>query len=121
MKQNPRPLAAALAAVAALALPGMPLAQAQVTPQTLQSISMPNKVVTPIGQLEFFDGVPTDATIDKLYDNLDRMRGIEVYLNNQGAASMNAMRAGNASIGATGTASNKVPAASSRSNPSLCT
>ena len=61
MKQNPRPLAA-LAAVAALALPGMPLAQAQVTPQTLQSISMPNKVVTPIGQLEFFDGVPTDAT-----------------------------------------------------------
>ena len=63
MKQNPRPLAA-LAAVAALALPGMPLAQAQVTPQTLQSISMPNKVVTPIGQLEFFDGVPTDATYD---------------------------------------------------------
>ena len=106
MKQNPRPLAA-LAAVAAFALPGMPLAQAQVTPQTLQSISMPNKVVTPIGQLEFFDGVPTDATIDKLYDNLDRMRGIEVYLNNQGAASMNAMRAGNASIGAN--ASNKVP------------
>ena len=106
MKQNPRPLAA-LAAVAAFALPGMPLAQAQVTPQTLQSISMPNKVVTPIGQLEFFDGVPTDATIDKLYDNLDRMRGIEVYLNNQGAASMNAMRAGNASIGAD--ASNKVP------------
>ena len=46
MKQNPRPLAA-LAAVAAFALPGMPLAQAQVTPQTLQSISMPNPGFVP--------------------------------------------------------------------------
>ena len=48
----------------------------------------------------------TMPPIDKLYDNLDRMRGVEVYLNNQGAASLNAMRTGNASIGAN--ASNKV-------------
>ena len=82
------------------------VAQAQVSPETLKSISMADSVETPIGKLEFFDGVPNDATIDTLYDNLDRMRGVEVYLNNQGAGSLNAMRAGNASIGAD--SSNKV-------------
>lgn len=64
------------------------------------SIITPDKVETPIGKLEFFDGVPNKATIDKLYDNLDLMRGVEVYLNNLGAASLNAMRNGSAGIGA---------------------
>ena len=68
---------------------------------------MPDNLETSLGTLEFFDGVPSDATIDTLYDNLDRMRGVEVYLNNQGAGSLNAMRIGNAGIGAN--ASNIVP------------
>lgn len=50
-------------------------ALAQVSPQALQSISIPNKVETPIGPLDFFDGVPSRATAEKVYDNLDRMRG----------------------------------------------
>ena len=79
---------------------------AQVSEAELDAISIPAKVETTIGTLEFFDGVPTDATIDALYDNLDRMRGVDVYLNNHGAASLNAMRKGNAGIGAN--ASNKV-------------
>jgi len=79
---------------------------AEVSQQILESISIPNKVQTSIGTLEFFDGVPNDTTINKLYDNLDRMRAVEVYLNNHGAGSLNAMRKGNASIGAD--ASNKV-------------
>ncbi|QDV22525.1 DUF1254 domain-containing protein [Aureliella helgolandensis] len=79
---------------------------AQVSQETLKSIGIPDKVETPIGKLEFFDGVPTQATVETLYDNLDRMRAVEVYLNNQGAASLNAMRKGNAGIGAD--ASNKV-------------
>ena len=83
-----------------------PLAQAEVTAETLKKISMADEVDTSIGKLQFFDGVPNDATIDTLYDNLDRMRAVEVYLNNQGAASLNAMRAGNAGIGAD--SSNKV-------------
>lgn len=37
-------------------------ALAQVSPQALQSISIPNKVETPIGPLDFFDGVPSRAT-----------------------------------------------------------
>ncbi len=95
-----------LMATFVLAVISTQVSQAGQSVETLKSISMPDKVQTPIGKLEFFDGVPNDATIDTLYDNLDRMRGVEVYLNNQGAGSLNAMRAGNASIGAD--SSNKV-------------
>ncbi len=90
---------AALAAIVVLTWPGMQAAQAQVSPETLKSISTPDKVQTPIGKLEFFDGVPTDATVDTLYDNLDRMRGVEVFLDNVGALSVYSVIAGNASIG----------------------
>ncbi|QDS89184.1 hypothetical protein EC9_33810 [Rosistilla ulvae] len=89
-----------------MASAGSGSALAQVSQEMLRAIGMPDSVETPIGKLEFFDGVPNNATIDKLYDNLDRMRAVEVYLNNQGAASLNAMWKGNAGIGAD--ASNKV-------------
>ncbi|MCJ7453366.1 MAG: DUF1254 domain-containing protein, partial [Steroidobacteraceae bacterium] len=90
---------AALAVVVVLSWPGMQAAQAQVSPETLKSISTPDKVQTPIGRLEFFDGVPTDATVDTRYDNLDRMRGVEVFLDNVGALSVYSVIAGNAAIG----------------------
>ncbi|UJF22725.1 DUF1254 domain-containing protein [Shewanella sp. OMA3-2] len=83
-----------------VALTGAQTAQANVSEQQLQQISMPNKVETSIGTLEFFDGVPNKATIDTVYDNLDRMRAVQVFLDHQGAGSLNAMRKGNASIGA---------------------
>jgi hypothetical protein len=82
-------------------LPWIDIATAEVSPETLKSISIPDKIETSIGTLEFFDGVPSDASIDKLYDNLDRMRAVEVYLDNQGAASLYAMRKGNVGIGGT--------------------
>lgn len=85
-------------AVAALALTSMP-AQAQVSPETLKSISTANKVETPIGKLEFFDGVPTDKTVETVYDNLDRMRAVDVFLDNVGALSVYSVIAGNAGIG----------------------
>ena len=98
----------ALATAAAVILfTGSAMGQPKVSSETLESISIPDKVEASIGTLEFFDGVPSDTTIDKLYDNLDRMRGVQVYLDHQGAASLNAMRKGNASIGVT--ASNIVP------------
>ena len=74
-------------------------ARAEVSPQTLKSISTPSKVQTPVGKLEFFDGVPTDATVDTLYDNLDRMRAVSVFLDNVGALSVYSVIAGNAAIG----------------------
>ena len=75
---------------------------AEVSPAELAAISIPDKVETAIGTLDFFDGVPTDATVATLYDNLDRMRGMEVFLDNIGAVSMYSVRKGLADAGAEG-------------------
>jgi hypothetical protein len=75
-------------------------AVAEVSKQELKSISTPDSVKTSIGELKFFDGVPTDDTVKTVYDNLDRMRGVQVFLNTLGAASVYRLRAGNAKIGA---------------------
>ena len=69
-------------------------AAAEVSKEELASISTPDKVQTPIGELKFSDGVPTDDTVKKVYDNLDRMRGVEVFLNTLPGASMYRIRAG---------------------------
>ena len=47
-----------------LVLTAVQIVQADVSMETLKSISIPDKIETSIGTLEFFDGVPTDATID---------------------------------------------------------
>ena len=65
-----------------------------------EQIMTPDRVETRIGELEFFDGMPTDATIDKVYETLDLMRGVDVFLNFIPAASMEAMRMGMVGIGA---------------------
>ncbi len=44
-------------------------------------ITTPDKVETRLGTLNFFDGLPDEATVEKVYDNLDFMRGVEVFLN----------------------------------------
>ena len=86
-----------------LAAFGVPqIASAEVSEAELESISIPDKVETPIGTLEFFDGVPKDSTVTAVYDNLDRMRGIEVFLDNVGAVSMYKVRTGLADAGAKG-------------------
>lgn len=84
----------------ALALSMGQYAGAQVSEEELQSISTPDSVETPIGELKFFDGVPTDDTVKMIYDNLDRMRGVQVFLNTIGGASVYRLRVGNAKIGA---------------------
>lgn len=99
MKLCPEPLAILI--VLAL-LPTSFYVSADVSKDELQSISIPDSVETPIGTLEFFDGVPTNATIDTVYENLDRMRGVEVFLDNVGAVSMNSVRKGLAGAGAEG-------------------
>jgi hypothetical protein len=43
-------------------------------------IAMPDKVDTRLGTLNFFDGFPDDATVEKLYDNLDFQRAVQAYL-----------------------------------------
>lgn len=74
----------------------------EVSPEELRAISIPDTVETAIGTLEFFDGVPTDATIATVYDNFDRMRGLQVFLDNIGAVSMHSVRRGLDGAGAGG-------------------
>ncbi len=102
MNQIFKPIALlSLSSAIMLALPISNTAQAQVSAETLKSLSMPNKVDTAIGKLEFFDGVPTDSTVETVYDNLDRMRAVQAFLDNVGALSVYSVIAGNAGIGLT--------------------
>jgi hypothetical protein len=38
-------------------------------------------VETSIGTMNYFDGVPDEATVAKVYDYLDRSRATEAFLN----------------------------------------
>ena len=62
-------------------------------------ITTPDHVKTRLGTLNFFDGVPDKATCEKVYDNLDFMRGVEVFLNTMAAASTHANFVGLRSVG----------------------
>ena len=66
------------------------------------SITTPDLVATRLGSLEFVDGVPTDDTASKMFENLKFIRGVETFLNCIPAASIEAMRLGNVSMGVTG-------------------
>ena len=106
---EPRSLATILGGAllaSVLVAAGSPPASAEVTQAELDSISIPDKVESPIGTLEFFDGVPIGDTVDTVYDNLDRMRATDVYLDNLGAVSINYILDGLAGQGAD--ASNKI-------------
>ena len=48
----------------------------------------PDKVETDLlGDLEFFDGMPSEATVQKTYDFLDLSRGVDAFLNGMPATS----------------------------------
>ena len=66
-----------------------------------ESILTPDSVETSIGTLNFFDGMPDDETVSKVYDNLDRIRATEAFLNFVPAASLEGLRLGLESIGVT--------------------
>ena len=65
-----------------------------------KAASIPDKVQTVAGELEFFDGVPIGDTNDLVYDYLDRSRALNVYLDNVGAVSIYAVLQGMAQQGA---------------------
>ena len=67
--------------------------------EAIASLSSPERVESPFGALEFFDGVPTTETVTTLYDALDLVRGIEVFLNTIPGASLVAFRNGLRSVG----------------------
>ena len=57
-------------------------------------ITTPDKVETRLGTLKFEGGYPDAATVEKVYDNLDFQRGVDVFLNSMQGASLVAMRRG---------------------------
>jgi len=65
-----------------------------------EAITTPDSVETRLGTLKFFDGFPDDATTQKVYDNLDFMRGVEAFLNAVPGASAEGFRTGWATQGA---------------------
>lgn len=71
-----------------------------------EKIMTPDSVETRIGTLEFYDGLPTKETAKTVFDNLDFMRGVEVFLNFIPATSIEGMRMGMVGLGVT--SSNKV-------------
>ena len=46
-----------------------------------ESVLTPDKVETRVGDLEFFDGIPTEETAALLFYNLDLNRGVDTFLN----------------------------------------
>jgi hypothetical protein len=63
------------------------------------SIMTPDSVETSIGRLNFFDGIPDKKTVEAVYENLDRMRATEAFLEMVPLASVEALRVGMESIG----------------------
>src|SRR5262245_41067249 len=57
-------------------------------------IASPDTVETRIGTLHFFGGFPDEASIEKLYDNLDFQRAVQAYLLALPAVSQASMRKG---------------------------
>ena len=80
-------------------------AQAQTPPKMKMTtevpagIAMPDKVETRLGTLKFFDGFPDDASVEKLYDNLDFQRAVQAYLLGLAPVSQLANRKGILEVG----------------------
>jgi len=65
-----------------------------------QSLITADKVQTKyLGELNYVDAFPTDATVEKAYDFLDTSRAVELFLNGAQASSMYAMLNGHVEIG----------------------
>jgi hypothetical protein len=82
-----------VALVSALAF--TPARAADIPPE----ITTPDKVETHIGTLDFKDGLPSKATLDKVYDNLDFTYAYRAFMDNLRGVSIHALRKGMMSIG----------------------
>ncbi len=71
----------------------------KMTTEIPSNIISPDKVDTRIGTLRFFDGFPDNATVEKLYDNLDFQRAVQAYLLGLAPVSQVANRKGILEVG----------------------
>ena len=63
-------------------------------------ITTPDSVDTSLGTLKFHDGIPSEDTAQKAYDQLDLQRGVEAFLNGLRGVSIYAARKGIRDAGA---------------------
>jgi hypothetical protein len=86
-----------VSAVLALLIPSL-AAQESKKPkyatETPAGITAPAEVKTRLGTLKTKDGFPDQATLEKVYDNLDFQRGVQAVLTAMPGASLAAMRRG---------------------------
>lgn len=75
------------------------LAVAQTSSAVPAAVTTPDKVETRIGTLEFKDGAPDAATVEKIYDNLDFTHAFEAFVNTLQGVSLAAIRKGFLDIG----------------------
>jgi hypothetical protein len=89
-----------MAAVALAGAMALAAAHAQTPPKMKMttpippSITTPDSVETRLGTLKFFDGFPDDATVQKVYENLDFERGVQAFLVAMPGASAYGLREG---------------------------
>ncbi len=84
---------------------GVTTAQAQTAPKMKTTTDIPAEITTPdkvkarLGELQFFDGCPDQETVDKVYDNLDFQRGVDVFLDTLSGTSLVGFRRGMREMG----------------------
>ena len=89
----------ALPLLIAAAIIPQAFAEEEIGSVSLSRISTPDKVETSIGILKYIDGAPLPETADKIYDYLDTMRGVDVFLKGMPAASIQGLMEGPRVIG----------------------
>jgi hypothetical protein len=91
-------LSCGLLAGTAIAKPTKP-AHYKMSTEVPAGIAIPDQVKTRLGTLKFFDGFPDDASVEKLYDNLDFQRAVQAYLLGLAPVSQVANRKGILEVG----------------------
>ncbi len=85
----------ALSGLLAALAPSLSLAQGAIPP----SLTTPDKVETRIGALDFKDGLPSKATLDKVYDHLDYTHALRAFSDTLQGVSIHAIRKGLRDVG----------------------
>ena len=75
------------------------LAAAQTAPAIPPSITTPDNVQSRLGTLDFKDGMPSPATMAKVYDNLDFTHAVNAFMNTMQGVNMAAARKGMLAVG----------------------
>jgi hypothetical protein len=71
-----------------------PVPKPRMSTEIPASITTPARIETRLGTLRFFDGLPDEETVEKIYDNLDFQRAVQAFLTAMPAAPHHALRTG---------------------------